>query len=101
MPKASFAIGTMRRPSASVTSRRASGMDRPEVYQNRRPVRGQDDLDTEDVVLVAEEQRRQQGQDQHDQWDDPAAAPPDFHRLAHRIGSPGAAAITDDGLVGD
>src|SRR5262245_39351017 len=92
IPNASFAIGTIRRPSASVTSRRASGMDRGEVYQN---------VEAEHLELVPEDQGRQgQDQEKHDRHE--AAPPrPDLDRLPHRIRRGGSAAVADDGLVGD
>src|SRR5436190_8918694 len=92
MPNASFPIGTIRRPSASVTSRRASGMERRKVYQN---------VDAEHVELVAEEERRQGQHDEDDDGDHGPPPPADLDRFPDGIRCRGPAAVADDGLLGD
>src|SRR5262245_45762725 len=101
MPKASFPIGTMRRPSASVTSRRASGMDGGEVYQNGHGIQVHGILQSEDVVLASEQERQQDGGDDDDQRQDGRTPAADLHRFPRRFRGRRPAPVTDDRLVGD
>src|SRR3954464_15931179 len=70
MPNASLAIGTMGRPSASVTSSRASGMSGGEVYQNARRERVVVDkrqVQPNAWVVAREEQRHERDDDKDDE----------------------------------
>src|SRR3954447_26890767 len=105
MPNRSLAIGTSRRPRASVTSRRASGMDRGEVYQNNHGVyRPGGDVQPDQVVVSRREQphgNRGEDREHYQQQHQGGPAPPDLDRPAHRVGGGGTAAVADDSLVGD
>src|SRR3954468_4832495 len=99
MPNASLAIGTMRRPSASVTSSRASGMSGGEVYQNARRERGVVDerhVQAQQMGVAREEQRHERDDDKDDEPQPHGRAlTPNLRGLAQRLPGAGSAPIAD------
>src|SRR3954464_7711800 len=99
MPKASLAIGTMRRPSASVTSSRASGMSGGEVYQNARGERRVVDerqVQAEEMVVAREEQCHERDDDDDDEHQPQRRAlAPNLRRLTQRLPGAGPAPVAD------